>query len=140
MSEQQKRTEQLANLPATVQVTRGHLQAPGAQLQAIASELTEEQRQALSARIVESQISLVESAQQSDQQHHDAARGLDEFVDKVARLEQHTSGEIYASTQTKTASGRIDIRVKKGSNQPVVLALIAAAALVAISLFMALSR
>lgn len=134
MDESQKHIATRTNLPATIESTkRGELQVPSASLNAIAADLTEEQRQALGQKIVEQQIDIMTKGQDSNQRHIDSARDINVFVSQVGELERQTRSDVEASIHSHGASGTTDIRIKKSNNQNVVYIIVAIAiALVAL--------
>ena len=84
-------------------------------------DLTESERAQWRKRIVDEKIDLDVSLKKADQRHFDSTRDLANAIKTVQGLEGTTKSDYDVRQSSETASGKIDVHVKKNNNTTIIV-------------------
>jgi hypothetical protein len=87
-------------------------------------ELSVEDRRELTRRAADAQLDLEISAAEARGRHRASGADLKNTIDAVRELENTTKADYTVRTETKTASGKTTIEVRKSPNQTIMIVVI----------------
>ncbi len=94
-------------------------------LDALIPSLTDEQRQSLAQKALESQLELGVKAEEARLRFENSSDDMDRTIQTLRGLENSTTSDYELTARSQTASGQIDLKITKSNNMAVIVIAVA---------------